>query len=215
MLFCGELVGTIVATKRKTSTSVISTDREFVLTNAARLFRENGFERTTVKQIADACGMLPGSLHYRYPSKQALLADIMRTGLNRATNLMMGSINDKGSVAERLRRGLYAHIHELVDNADIVYVLLFEWRSLQGAEREELVRMRDRYQKIWDGMLEYLVAQKVFRSDVNPAFLRLIALGALHGVVTWITEDGCVDDEEIANFVWIVIRDAMMGGRTQ
>lgn len=204
-----------MGTNRKSSASVISTDREFVLTNAARLFRENGYERTTVKQIADACGMLPGSLHYRYKSKQALLADIMRTGLTRATDLMMESLNDRGSVAERLRRGIYAHLHELVNNADIVYVLLFEWRSLQGEEREELIRLRDRYQSIWDGMLEFLVERKVFRSDVNPVFLRLIALGALHGVVTWVTEDGCVDDEDISDFVWMVIRDAMMGPRTQ
>ncbi|PYQ46008.1 MAG: hypothetical protein DMF77_02445 [Acidobacteria bacterium] len=36
---------------------------------AARLFRAKGFEATTVREIAKAARMLPGSLHYRYPTK--------------------------------------------------------------------------------------------------------------------------------------------------
>ncbi|WP_411730084.1 helix-turn-helix domain-containing protein, partial [Paraperlucidibaca sp.] len=34
-----------------------------MLTSAARLFRDQGYERTTVKEVAKACNMLPGSLH--------------------------------------------------------------------------------------------------------------------------------------------------------
>ena len=38
-------------------------DRLFILDRASKLFREQVFERTPVKQVAEACEMLPGSLH--------------------------------------------------------------------------------------------------------------------------------------------------------
>ena len=59
--------------KKHQTRPVAESDREFVLAAAAALFRERGYERTTVKEIAEACDMLPGSLHYRYPSKESLL----------------------------------------------------------------------------------------------------------------------------------------------
>ena len=54
-------------------------DRELVLSKAATEFRKRGFEKTTVKQVAEACNMLPGSLHYRYNTKEALLLDMNGT----------------------------------------------------------------------------------------------------------------------------------------
>ena len=56
-------------------------DQSNVLSNAARLFREKGFEKTSLKEIAEACNMLPGSLYYRYNTKEALLVELMRRGI--------------------------------------------------------------------------------------------------------------------------------------
>ena len=50
-------------------------DREKVLAISATLFREKGFERTSLREISKACGMLPGSLHYRYRAKDDILVD--------------------------------------------------------------------------------------------------------------------------------------------
>lgn len=73
------------------SAAVETADREFVLATAAKLFRDNGYERTTVKQVAEACDMLPGSLHYRYNSKEALLIDMMRLGLSKVTEELISA----------------------------------------------------------------------------------------------------------------------------
>jgi AcrR family transcriptional regulator len=54
---------------------------ERLVTAAARLFRQEGFDATTLRQIAKAAGMLPGSVHYRYPTKAALLLALMRRGM--------------------------------------------------------------------------------------------------------------------------------------
>ena len=47
--------------RKKRPAGPARSDRQFVLTSAARLFREQGYDRTTVKEIAKACNFLPGS----------------------------------------------------------------------------------------------------------------------------------------------------------
>src|SRR5260370_2519003 len=58
-------------------------DEEVVLDAAAHVFRKRGFGGATVREVAQAAGMLPGSLHYRYSSKEALLLDLVERAINR------------------------------------------------------------------------------------------------------------------------------------
>ena len=46
-----------------------------VLDQAAKLFRTQGFEGTSVRDIARAVGMLPGSLYCHFATKEELLGD--------------------------------------------------------------------------------------------------------------------------------------------
>lgn len=181
-----------------------------MLAAAAKLFRENGYERTTVKQVAEACDMLPGSLHYRYNSKEALLIDMMHLGLERATAVLLGSFKSTDTPAEQLRHGINAHLRGLVSDSDMVYVLLFEWRSLQGEAMQEMIHLRDRYEQLWSGMLTLLVEKKVIRPDVDLVLLRLMGLGALNWVATWFDSNGRYSLEDVGDFVWKIIMDAVI-----
>jgi AcrR family transcriptional regulator len=53
-----------------------SARREEILETAARLFASSGL-RTSLKQIADACGILPGSLYHHFDSKEAILVELI------------------------------------------------------------------------------------------------------------------------------------------
>ncbi len=199
--------------KRHQLTPVAQADREFVLAAAARLFREQGYDRTTVKEIAEASDMLPGSLHYRYQTKEDLLVDLMRLGLEQASYAVSNAVVGISEPAEQLRRGINAHLQLLVSGSDMVYVLLFEWRSLRGAARQEMITLRDRYEALWAAMLKSLADQGVIRKDVDLDLLRLIGLGALNWVATWFREGGRYSLEEIGTFVWTIISGAVLEGR--
>lgn len=56
--------------------SVDSTRRTEILDTAARLFASSGL-RTSLKEIADACGILPGSLYHHFESKDALIVELV------------------------------------------------------------------------------------------------------------------------------------------
>lgn len=196
--------------KKKCRTELVAeADRDFVLAAAARLFREQGFDRTTVKEIAEACNMLPGSLYYRYSSKESLLVDLMRLALEQASNAILNSFNKEVDPVNQIRCAINAHIGLLVGGSDIVYVLLFEWRSLGGSARLEMINLRDRYEALWDAKLKLLSDQGLIRSDIDLDLLRLIGLGALNWVATWFKKEGRYSPEDIGNFVWSLIRDAI------
>lgn len=120
---------------------------ERVLRAAARLFREKGFAATTVREIAAAAGMLPGSLHYRYKSKDEILLALMERGVRATIDAVEEAVEGEPDPIERLRLGIRAHLKLLLSGEDAVYVLLFDWRALEGQARREMVRLRDRYER--------------------------------------------------------------------
>ncbi|MDE2420553.1 MAG: TetR family transcriptional regulator [Gammaproteobacteria bacterium] len=177
-------------------------DRERILSVSAILFRENGYERTSVREIAKACGMLPGSLHYRYRSKDDILVDMMRLAIENIISGIVVAISSVLDPLEKMRAALRAHVNVLMSGDAMVYVLLFEWRSLQGAARVQMIAERDRYENYWQTIFDTLKVQGCIRSDVDIDMLRLIGLGAVNWVATWYNEDGKYSLEQIGDAIW-------------
>lgn len=59
------------------STIATGTRKAEILGAAADLFMQSGYTGTTVKDIADACGVLPGSLYHHFTSKEEIAADLV------------------------------------------------------------------------------------------------------------------------------------------
>src|SRR6188768_1431941 len=53
--------------------------RDELLGIAAELFASKGFRNTTVRDIADAAGILSGSLYHHFDSKESMVDEILRT----------------------------------------------------------------------------------------------------------------------------------------
>ena len=185
-------------------------DQGDVLSNAARLFREKGFERTSLKEIAEACNMLPGSLYYRYSSKEALLVELMRRGVDLVTAEVESAYASSHDPVERLRLCINAHLRALLVDSDAVYVLLFEWRALGPEAREEIIELRDQYESLWAGILETMIAQGVVRKNIDGRLLRLIGLGALNWVATWFDPNGAHSLDTIGDLIWQIAMDGVI-----
>ena len=96
--------------------------------------------------------MLPGSIHYRYSTKEALLIALMERAIERATEAVRVAASESRDPIERLQLGLRAHLRVLLASDD-AQVLLYDWRVLTGDARDAIVRLRDRYESFWHGLL--------------------------------------------------------------
>ncbi|HUJ28094.1 MAG TPA: TetR/AcrR family transcriptional regulator [Myxococcales bacterium] len=177
-------------------------DEEVVLDAAAHVFRKRGYGGATVREVAQAAGMLPGSLHYRYPSKEALLLDLMERALNRVLGSGRAAVESARDPVERLRLALRAHLEALLSGDDDFYVLLYDWRSLQGPAMNAMLRLRSRYEQFWDDLLQDAIRAGWARPGIDAELLRQFGFGALNWVAQWRQENDPRTAEQIADAFW-------------
>ncbi|HWJ13193.1 MAG TPA: TetR/AcrR family transcriptional regulator [Gemmatimonadaceae bacterium] len=185
-------------TKSTTAARIASSD-DPVLEIAGRLFRKNGFDATTVRQIADAAGLLPGSLHYRYSTKEEMLLALVERGIAHATEAVRLAVADATDPFERMRLALRAHLRLLIRDDVAIYVTLYEGRSLSGDSRAHMVRLRDRYDALWDGILHAAAGTGRLRRDIDLSLVRLLLLGAANWTAQWFSPSGSYSCDEVAD----------------
>ena len=172
---------------------------DLLLKAAGKLFRQKGFTSTTVREIAGAAGMLPGSLHYRYATKESLLLALMEQGITKAINAVRSAIAASRDPIERVRLSMRAHLRLLIHEDDTIYVSLYEWRALRGEARESMVRLRDRYDALWDGLIYEAAGGGRLRPDIDLKLVRLSILGAGNWVAQWYSPEGDLSPDDIAD----------------
>jgi TetR/AcrR family transcriptional regulator, cholesterol catabolism regulator len=151
---------------------------------AARLFREKGFEATTIRDIAHAVGMRSGSPFYHFANKHELLMAVMEEGMRLGLDRARDAVDPTLPAIERFKRLVRAHYGILHDvGSDFIPAMLYDWRSLPAQYRRRVVTLKDRYDAIWQATLDELHAQGLLRADAKLA--RLMILGAMNFSVTW------------------------------
>src|SRR5690349_3161572 len=116
------------ATKKK---SRANSRRELILKTAARLFRERGYENTTVRDLATAVKMQSGSLFFHFASKEDILLSILERGLLRAVAILDRHLSQAKTPREKLSAILHGHLNAvLFEERDGFTVVLRDWRGL-------------------------------------------------------------------------------------
>lgn len=160
--------------------------RHALLTAAARLFRVQGFDATSTRDIAAAVGMHSGSPFYHFKSKDALLYAVMEEGMHaaiaRQTRALLGVAT--AQPLAQIRCLIRAHFDTLLGPGnDFVPVMLYEHRSLNARQRASLAKLQVDYEAVWTPVLEALHASGHLRAPVKLS--RLLILGALNWSVQW------------------------------
>ena len=169
--------------------------RAELIRTAGRLFREKGFEATTIRDIAAAVGMRSGSPFYHFKSKQDLLKAVMIEGLDAAL-VGMRAVAGRGAPPEAIFRDLvHAHLRLILDPANDFSILLYEWRSLTDESRAEVIAAKDRYEEVWRVALEPLVAEGRIGGG---RLAHLFVFGALNWIVQWYHHEGGLSIEQVA-----------------
>jgi AcrR family transcriptional regulator len=169
-----------------------------VLSEAARLFRLQGYAQTTVREIAAAANMLPGSLHYRYASKDDVLIALMDRAVDKAIAEVDKAIEHVRDPIERLRVGIAKYLELLLEGDDALFVMLFDWRSLPIGAKRGLDRARHRYEEYWDKLLVAAYATGRSRPVLDIELVRHFGFGAANWVATWYKKDSGRSPKQIA-----------------
>lgn len=183
----------------------IPTSSDTILTAAAALFRRHGISGTTIRAIAEAADMLPGSVTYRYSTKDVLVVALMERAVAQVSAQVLVAVERSQNPVERLRLAMRAHLRVLLGGDDAVYVLLFDWQRLPAATRQQLSAERQRYESIWDGLMYAAAASGQLVPGLDLALVRKFAFGAANSVAFWYRPDGPRSPDEIADAFSVLI----------
>ncbi|HJV88179.1 MAG TPA: TetR/AcrR family transcriptional regulator [Noviherbaspirillum sp.] len=197
---------TVPATARSKRAEPAPIPRDRILHAAARLFRERGYKGTTVRDIADAVGILSGSLFYHFRSKEEMLLDIMREAAMTLCIRAEEVLKRTASPSERLEQFIDIELEWMVGEIkkDYLAVLVFEWREVPEAAKPELTRLHKRYHTLWANVLEEYGQAVPMRIPADAA--ARILHGALMGAMTWFRSSGRYSAQEFRDMLIRIVQ---------
>jgi len=172
-----------------------------ILDAAATLFRRYGLGGTSIRAVAEKAGVLPGSLTYRFATKESLVLALMERAIADVSARVIDTLTLSRDPIERLRLALRAHLGALLAEDDAMYVLLFEWPRLSLDTRRSLNRERKKYESLWDGLLYAAVGSNQIAPEVDLDFLRRCLLGAANSTAIWHQAGSSRGPDQIADAI--------------
>lgn len=174
---------------------------------AAHLFRNKGYERTTVRDLAGAVGIQSGSIFHHFKSKDEILRAVMEETVRYNTALMRASLAEAGTLRERLLALIRCELQSIMGGSgEAMAVLVYEWRSLSAEGQAKVLALRDIYEDIWLQVLGEAKAAGFIRGDVF--ITRRFLTGALSWTITWFRADGSMSVDQLAEeALTLVLKD--------
>jgi len=175
-----------------------------LLLQAAHLFREKGYERTTVRDLAAAVGIQSGSIFHHFRTKEEILQAVMTEAILFNTQRMRERLAGADTVEEELRALVACELESINgDTGEAMTVLVYEWRSLSESSQKRILKLRDTYEGLWMDVLTRASEQGLIRAD--PFVMRRFLTGALSWTITWYRADGGMTLSDLADQIMAML----------
>lgn len=169
--------------------------RQVILNVAAELFSEQGYDRSSIRDIASRAGLLAGSVYHHFPSKDELYLAVHREGFRRLLEAVRTAVTVESDPWDRLRRACEVHVRLIVAGSPVDRVTGSSL-ALYG-NHELLAKIRPARQS-YDQLFRELVAALPLAPCIDRSILRLMLLGAINWAFIWYHEGG-LTPEQIAD----------------
>ncbi len=171
--------------------------RKRIMDAAVSLFRHKGFERTTVRDIATAVGILSGSLFHHFSSKEDILKEVISEAIEVTLAKMSASVDESDSIEGALKALIVCELETVTgESGAAVGLLISEWRSLSEQGQSAMLELRSAYEGVWLEVLRS--ASRLGKIRVEPILMRKLIAGALNWTHTWYKDGRSYQQADIA-----------------
>jgi AcrR family transcriptional regulator len=181
-----------------------------ILDVAVRVFRERGYDGSSLDDVARAAGITKASIYYHVRSKEELLA----RGVGRALDALFAVLDERpakrGRAEARLRYIVHRTIETTVDQLPEV-ALLLRVRGNTPVERRIMERRRT-FDHLIARLMRNAQRQGDLRADVEPRLATRLLFGMLNSVTEWYRPGGGLDAPEVAEAIFRIAFEGMEQG---
>ncbi|MDP3968140.1 MAG: TetR/AcrR family transcriptional regulator [Nocardioides sp.] len=184
--------------------------RAELLRIAADLFAERGYKTTTVRDIADAAGILSGSLYHHFDSKESMVDEILSTfqaGLFAEYDAVIASEDDVRTKLERL-----VHISFAAIDRDRPAVAIFQNDAGALAADDRFAYLREnneRFQTMWSDLINEGIRTGALRDDLDPVLTYRFIRDTVWVAVGWYRPGGPLGATEVAEQYLAILLDGL------
>ena len=181
-------------------------DQQSVLRVAIELFNRQGYDATSMGDLARELGLTKSAIYHHVPSKEHLLESAIDEALDALTASLDGVAATTGlDAGERLRAAVRGSVVVLVEHLPAV-TLLLRVRGNTPAETAALRRRREIDDRLAE-MVRGAAEAGAIRGDLDPLLTSRLLFGMVNSMTEWLRADG--DVETIADTVTTLAFDGL------
>jgi TetR/AcrR family transcriptional regulator, cholesterol catabolism regulator len=174
-----------------TDVEFVSARRAEIVAIAGELFAERGYANTTVREIADAAGILSGSLYHHFDSKESMIEALLRGFLDRIDREYTAVASAGSDPVATLRALVQVAFGALATDRAAVAVMLNEYNLLVQYPRFAFLRDAvEATERLWVGVLDAGMRAGDFRGDVPADAVYRFLRDAIWVSVRWFRPNG-------------------------
>jgi AcrR family transcriptional regulator len=175
--------------------------RDVIKETAIRLFSERGYPVIGMRDLGEAVGILPGSLYAHIESKEALLLDIVRSGVKNFTDALAPIVTADMPADERLRMAVRTHMEVLAVTLDQTRVTFHQWHYLTGERHDQMVSARQAYEDVFRTILREGSQDGSLHPRAERKVAALTIIGVLGSATEWFTPAGAASPQQLADSI--------------
>ncbi len=176
--------------------------RHDLIAIAATEFARRGYRATTMRHIADAAGILAGSLYHHFKSKEEILREVMLESTTQYVIELEAIATSQSSSLEKIEAAI---IHRLElyqqQGMSLGVVLQTDKTTLQEPMFLEMRQLGRRIDTAWDSILEEGKQNSSLPADLETRAITYAIVGMLNWAHRWYNPDGRLEPKALAR-VW-------------
>lgn len=166
---------------------------------AARIILEKGYAATSIQDIADAVGILKGSLYHYVRSKEDFLYQIIKEVYDEAIDDIKQVHEVEGGPLEKLALFVRLHVLFAADHLTAYAIQLREFDRLSPERREDIRQGGETYVEVLQRILEEGLDDGSVDPGLDPRLTSVIITGELNSMVRWYRPGGARTPDELAD----------------
>jgi AcrR family transcriptional regulator len=172
--------------------------RQEILRAAARLFQQQGYDATSMNDVAAALKLSKGGLYHHFQSKDEILYNIMSHAMDITEQRVINVVRRIEGVEERLRTLIRLHIEVVLSPEDReITVMLHENHPLAPALRRKINGRKKDYVHFVENLIAEVQRKRNSSSAVTPRAAAFALVGMINWIYQWYKPDGELNGEAI------------------
>jgi len=165
--------------------------RQEILRTAARLFQQQGYDATSMNDVAAALKLSKGGLYHHFQSKDEILFEIMDHAMEITEQRVLAPVRGIQNPEERLRTLIRLHIEVVLSPRDReITVMLHENHPLPPALRKRINQRKKDYVHFVENLIAEVQRTRPGKGAVTPRAAAFALLGMVNWIYQWYKPEG-------------------------